>query len=115
LKGSLIKATTLLWAINEALQLTEALHGSQAEFFVFYSSSLFGAIIFCFLMEHFNWSRLLFLLPVFIELGMSWFTCQCVDYWDEIFSLMGIIIASIGLIIDRRRGSFGSRLFGSGL
>jgi hypothetical protein len=92
-----------LWAINEALQLTEALHGNQAEFFVFHSSSLFGAIIFCFLIEHFNWSELFFLMPIFIELLMSWLTCQCIDYWDEIFSMVGIGIAWFFLLAEKKK------------
>jgi phosphoglycerol transferase MdoB-like AlkP superfamily enzyme len=101
LKRTLTTTTTLLWGINEILQLTEVLHGTKAEFFVFHCSSLFGAIIFCFLIDHFNWSKLLFVMPIFIELYLSHITCNCIDYWDEFFSVIGICIAFICVKCER--------------
>ncbi len=100
MKRIVIQVTTLLWGISEVLQVTEALHNTPAEFWIFHVSSFFGAIVFCYLTEHFRLPKLLYITPIMIELALSWYTCNCIDYWDIIFSAFGILVGVVCIEYD---------------
>ncbi len=100
MKRIVIQVITLLWVINEVLQATEALHNTPAEFWIFHVSSFFGAIVFCFLIEQLEWSKMLYMTPILIELLLSWYTCNCIDFWDIIFSAFGILVGAVCIKLD---------------
>jgi hypothetical protein len=87
---------TILWVINEILQATEIFHKYKLlDFLVIHSSSLFGASIFCFLIAYLKLNKTFIIAPIAIEIFESWLTCHCFDYWDLIFSLIGILIVML--------------------
>jgi glycopeptide antibiotics resistance protein len=65
------------------------------DFFIIHSSSLFGAIIFCFLIAYLKLKKTFMIVPLAIEILQSWLACRCFDYWDLIFSLIGILSVMI--------------------
>jgi hypothetical protein len=95
---------TTLWVINELAQFTEILHESHVlKFFIVHLSSLYGAIIFCFLINELKLKRILFACPVFIEIFQSWSSCGCFDFTDILFSIIGISIAQTILLIENKK------------
>ncbi len=87
---------TILWVINEILQATEIFHKYKLlAFLVIHCSSLFGAIIFCFLIAYLKLNKTFMIVPIAIEILQSWLACRCFDYWDLIFSLIGILSVMI--------------------
>jgi hypothetical protein len=76
------------------------LHNTPAEFWIFHVSSFFGAIVFCFLIEQLEWSKMLYMTPILIELLLSWYTCNCIDFWDIIFSAFGILVGAVCIKLD---------------
>jgi hypothetical protein len=64
-------------------------------FLVIHCSSLFGAIIFCFLIAYLKLNKTFMIVPIAIEILQSWLACRCFDYWDLIFSLIGILSVMI--------------------
>ena len=102
IRKTIIAATTL-WVINEILQETEVFH--QFPFFVFFVihlSSLYGAIIFCFLIAYLKLNKTFMIAPIAIEIFQSWVSCRCFDYWDIIFSLIGILIVLMILTKEKQ-------------
>ena len=88
----IVIATTTLWVINEILQITGVFHKyALINYFVFHLSSLYGAIIFCFLIAYLKLNKTLMIAPIAIEIFQSWLSCSCFDYWDLLFSLIGIL------------------------
>jgi hypothetical protein len=96
--------TTTLWAINEILQATEIFHKYKLlVFLVIHCSSLFGAIIFCFLIAYLKLNKTFMIVPIAIEIFHSWLTCNCIDYWDLIFSLIGILTVMAILTLEKNK------------
>lgn len=96
--------TTTLWAINEILQATEIFHKYKLlDFLVIHCSSLFGAIIFCFLLAYLKLNKTFMIVPIAIEIFQSWLSCRCFDYWDLIFSISGIIIVMVILTLEKNK------------
>jgi len=99
----IIIATTTLWVINEIVQFFVLFdRGGLMEFSAIHLSSLYGAIIFCFLITHLKMNKLFILSPLAIELSESWLTCKCIDYWDLLFSLIGICTAIWILVKEKK-------------
>jgi hypothetical protein len=96
--------TTTLWVINEIIQLF-VLYNKESPlgFFVVHLSSFYGAIIFCFLINYLKFTKILMIVPLVIELSESWITCNCIDYWDLLFSLIGICIANLIIHFETRK------------
>ena len=95
----IIITTTILWVINEILQATEVFYEyALFKFLVFHLSSLYGAIIFCFLIAYLRLYKTLMIAPIAIEIFKSWMSCRCFDYWDLIFSIIGILTVLMILI-----------------
>lgn len=90
--SNLILIVTFLWIINEIMQATGIFHMYKLlNFLVIHNSSLYGAIIFCFSIAYFKLSKTFMIVPIAIEIIQSWLTSSCFDYWDIIFSLIGIL------------------------
>lgn len=101
--SNLILIVTFLWIINEILQATEIFHKYKSlDFLVIHCSSLFGAIIFCFLIAYLKLNKTFMVVPIAIEIFQSWLTCHCFDYWDLIFSLIGILIVLMILTKEKQ-------------
>jgi hypothetical protein len=69
---------------------------------VMHLSSVFGAIVFCFLMVYLRLPKILMLIPLGIELVESLVLFKCIDYLDLIFSLFGILIVLLSLFIQKK-------------
>jgi len=41
--------------------------------------------------------------PIAIEIIQSWQSCNCFDYWDLIFSLIGILTVVMILTIEKNK------------
>lgn len=92
------------WIINEILQVAEVLHKYAVfNFLVFHLSSLYGAIVFCFLIAYLKLNKALMIAPIIIEIFQSWMSCRCFDYWDLIFSISGIIIVMVILTLEKNK------------
>lgn len=90
------------WIINEILQVTELLHEYAVfNFLVFHLASLYGAIVFCFLIVYLKLNKALMIAPIIIEIIQSWMSCRCFDYWDLIFSSIGILIVILILKLEK--------------
>ena len=101
----IVIATTTLWVINEILQVTGVFHKyALINYLVFHLSSLYGAIIFCFLIAYLKLNKTLMIAPIAIEIFQSWLSCRCFDYWDLIFSLIGILTVLMILIKEKTSG-----------
>ena len=89
----IVIATTTLWVINEIIQATEVLHEYKVfNFLVIHISSFYGAIIFCFLVAYLKLNKTFMIIPLAIEIFQSRLSsCNCFDYWDLLFSLIGIL------------------------
>ena len=72
-------------------------------FFVIHLSSLYGAIIFCFLIVYLKLNKTFMIAPIAIEIIQSWQSCNCFDYWDLIFSLIGILTVVMILTIEKNK------------
>lgn len=102
IRKTIIAATTL-WVINEILQETEIFHQFPfLVFFVIHLSSLYGAIIFCFLIAYLKLNKTFMIAPIAIEIFQSRLSCRCFDYWDIIFSLIGISIVLMILTKEKQ-------------
>jgi hypothetical protein len=98
----IIITITILWVINEVLQITQVFYQIPLfNFFLFHLSSLYGAMIFCFLVNHLKFKKILFFAPLVIEIFLSWLTSHTFDFWDLIFSLIGI--STVYLILQFRK------------
>ncbi len=96
--------TTTLWVINEILQLTDVFHKyAFFNYLVIHLSSLYGAIIFCFLIAYLKLNKTLMIAPIAIEIFQSWLSCRCFDYWDLIFSLIGILTVLMVLTKEKNK------------
>jgi len=85
-------------------QFTEILHESHVlKFFIVHLSSLYGAVIFCFLINELRLKRILFACPVFIEIFQSWVSSGCFDFPDILFSIIGILFAQTLLFYENRK------------
>lgn len=86
----------VFWIINEILEVTAVFNNYAVfNFLVFHLSSLYGAIIFCFLIAFLKLNKAFMIVPLAIEIFQSWLSCRCFDYWDLIFSLIGILTAMV--------------------
>jgi hypothetical protein len=100
----IITLTTILWVINEIIQATEIYNKlSVFGFFIIHFSSLYGAIIFCFLINHLKLNKSLMIVPIVIEIFQSWVSCRCIDYGDLIFSISGILIVFLILTLENNK------------
>lgn len=98
---------TILWVINEILQATEIFHKYKLlDFLVIHCSSLFGAIIFCFLIAYLKLNKTFMIVPIAIEIFQSWLACRCFDYWDLIFSTSGILTVMVILTLEKKQVDF---------
>ena len=92
------------WIINEILQVTEVFYKYEVfNFLVFHLSSLYGAIIFCFLITYLKLNKTFMIGPIAIEIFQSWVSCRCFDYWDLIFSISGILIVIVILTLEKNK------------
>ncbi len=108
-----ITAITILWIINELLQLTKLLQEySIVKFSVIHLSSLYGAFVFCSFLSYLKFSRLFIITPIAIELFKSWNTCHCIDGWDLVFSMAGILLYYIMIVYYNYLNPSSSNLFG---
>jgi hypothetical protein len=64
---------------------------------------LYGAIIFCFLIAYLKLNKALMIAPIAIEIFQSWLSCRCFDYWDLIFSLIGILTVLMILTKEKNK------------
>jgi hypothetical protein len=97
----IIKLISLFWIINEIVQATLIFQKNiLLNFFIIHLSSLYGGLIFCFLIDFLKLNKILFFTPIAIEILQSWLSFRCFDYWDLIFSLMGILI--VILILNKQ-------------
>lgn len=98
-----IVTITILWVINEILQATEIFHKYKLlDFLVVHLSSLYGAIIFCFLIAYLKLNKTLMIAPIAIEIFQSWVSYRSFDYWDIIFSLIGILFVLMILTKEKQ-------------
>jgi hypothetical protein len=92
----------VLWIINEILQYTEAVRDIIVlNFLVIHLSSFFGSVVFVYLVEFLNLKKIFYGVPLFIEVVLSIYQYGYIDSWDLLFSIGGIITAS--LIICRSK------------
>jgi len=100
----IVIATTTLWVINEIIQANEIYNKTTVfGFFIVHLSSLYGAIIFCFFIAHLKLNRALMIVPLAVEIFQSWVSCRCFDYWDLLFSLIGILAVILILTKEKQQ------------
>lgn len=81
------------WAFIEVLQNTKF----ASNFFVMHLSSFFGAIVFLYFIDYFKKNKWLKITPIIIEILHSLYFQNTMDYWDVLFSFVGICFYQIVL------------------
>lgn len=86
-----IQLVICTWAVIEILQNTKF----ASNFFVMHLSSFFGAIVFLYLIDYFKKNKWLKITPIIIEISHSLYFQNTMDYWDVLFSFVGICFYQI--------------------
>jgi hypothetical protein len=86
-----IQLVICTWAVIEILQNTKF----ASNFFVMHLSSFFGAIVFLYFIDYFKKNKWLKIAPIIIEVLHSLYFQNTMDYWDVLFSFVGICFYQI--------------------
>lgn len=86
-----LKGIIVGWFFVELAQKTKY----ASNFFVMHLSSFFGAIVFLYFIDYFKKNKWLKITPIIIEILHSLYFQNTMDYWDVLFSFVGICFYQI--------------------
>jgi hypothetical protein len=89
-----IQLVICTWATIEILQNTKY----AINFFVMHLSSFFGAIVLIYFIDYFKKNKWLKTTPIIIEIFHSLYFQNKFDYWDVVFSIIGISFYQIFIL-----------------